>query len=109
MKKTAGGGDFLLPNGTHIPQNYTHVIRRGGDAGAPLHPLARAGQMQGVRPGSLLPRERRFLARGQAHLRGLSRSDRVPELRAAARRALRSVGRHERTGTATPETDGVLT
>src|SRR5437764_10594641 len=98
----------LLPNRPLFLQNYMVVILRG-EGGAPLHPLAGASAMPGVRPGGLLPRERRLLPRSQAHLRGLSRSDRVPQLCAPARRALRRVGRHERTGTATPETYGVLT
>src|SRR5207247_7716542 len=100
---------YPLPNRAHFLQNYTNVILRGGDGGASLHPLARTGQVSGLRPGGLLPRERRILPRGQAHLCGLSRSHRMPELRTSARRALRGVGRHERTGTATPETYGVLT
>src|SRR5438445_13867762 len=109
MRKRTGGGNFLLPKRTVLLQNHTHVILRGEDGGASLHPLAGESQVPGIRPGSLLPRERRFLPRGQAHLRGLSRPHRVPELRAETRRALRRVGRDERTGTPTPETDGVLT
>src|SRR5207249_5339112 len=99
----------LLPNRCPMPQNYTYVIPRGGDGGASLHPLARTGPVSRVRSGSLLSREGWVLPRSQAHLRGLPRSDRVPELRAPSRRAIRRVGRDERTGTATPETHGVLT
>ena len=36
------------------------------------------------------------------------RSDRVPQLRASPRRAVRRVGRDERTGTTAPQTDGVV-
>src|SRR2546421_1160283 len=101
--------NYLLPNRTLIVQNYTNVILRGGDGGASLHPLARTSQMPGLRPGGVLPRERWLLPRSQAHLYRLPRSYRMSELRTSARRALRRVGRHERAGTATPETDGVLT
>src|SRR5687767_10861862 len=38
----------------------------------------------------------------------MPRSDRVPQLRASPRRAVRRVGRDERTGTAAPQTDGVV-
>ena len=96
-----------LVNGVFFLQNHTRVIS-GGDKRAPLHPLARASAVSRVRPGDLLPREGRFIEGGQADLLRVSRSDRVPELRAAPRRAVRRVGRHERTGTATPEAHGVL-
>src|SRR2546423_4664958 len=108
MTGGAASRNCLLPKRHSFPQNYSDVILRG-EGVASLHPLAGASAVPGVRPGGLLPRERRLLPRSQAHLRGLSRSDRVPQLRVTARRALRRVGRDERTGTATPETYGVLT
>src|SRR5207248_9650952 len=99
-----------LHSGDPLGQNYTCVILgEEGESGAPLHPVAGAGAMPRIRPRGLLPREGRFLARGQAGLCGLPGPDRMPELRAPARRALRSVGGHERTRAATPEADGVLT
>src|SRR5437899_1790184 len=109
MTGGAPSRNSILPKRLPILQNYTNVIPRGGDGGASLHPLARTGPVSRVRPRGFLSREGRFLPRGQAHLRGLSRSDRVPELCAPSRRAIRRVGRDERTGTATPETHGVLT
>src|SRR6266508_4730024 len=70
--------------------------------------MARAGPLPRARSRDLLPREGRVIEGGQADLRRLSRSYRVPQLRPAPRRAVRGVGRNERAGTATPETYGVL-
>src|SRR5919109_438374 len=104
MTRGAPSQNYLLPNGGFFLQNYTNVIPRGGDGGASLHPLAGAGKVPGIRPGGLLPRKGRLLPRSQTDLCRLSRSDRVPELCAASRRAVWRMGRDERTGATTPET-----
>src|SRR5205823_5302313 len=93
--------------GRRMVQNYNNVIL--GESGAPFHALAGTSPMQGVRPRSVLSREGWIFPGGQAHLRGVSRPDRMPELRASPRRAVRRVGRHERTGTPAPQAHGVMT
>src|SRR4029453_9919551 len=99
----------LLPRGEHMAQNPTRVIS-GRERGphASLHPMARAGTVSATRSRGVLPREGGFIERGKADLRRLSGSHRVPQLRPSPRRAVRGVGRDERTRTATPEAHGVL-
>src|SRR4051812_3842340 len=107
-RSTIGMRDRDLPTRVPFLQNHTRVIW-GEENGASLHPLAGAGPLSGVRPGGLLPGEGRFLPGSQADLCRVSRPHRMPELRPPARRALRGVGRYERTGETTPEAHGVLT
>src|SRR2546427_1747799 len=95
-----------LLSAPHFRQNHTHVI--WGRSGAPFHSMAGASAVPGLRPGDLLSREGRVVPGGQADLCRMSRSDRMPQLRVAPRRAVRRVGWHERTGTSTPEAHGVL-
>src|SRR2546422_8017935 len=97
-----------LSRRTFFPQNHTGVIS-GGEEHAPLHPLAGESKVARFRSGGVLPREGRLIEGGEADLRRMSRPHRVLELRPAARRARRRVGRDERTGTPTLETYGVLT
>ena len=84
---------FLLPRGEPIAQNHTRVIS-GRERGphASLHPMARAGAMSATRSGGVLPREGGIIERGQADLRRLSGSHRVPQLCPSPRRAVRGVG-----------------
>src|SRR5262245_21578135 len=99
MDMTAdAGGSFHLHSDGPFRQNYTTVVH-GGMSRASLHPLAGARPLPGAGPGGVLSGEGRFLARGQTDLRGLPGPDRVPQLRVATRRAIRRLGRHERTRT----------
>src|SRR4029453_8094059 len=93
-----------------MAQNHTRVIS-GRERGphASLHPMARAGTVSATRSRGVLPREGGFIERGQADLRRLSGSHRVPQLRPSPRRAVGGGGREERTRTATPEAHGALT
>src|SRR5262249_40000213 len=72
-----------LPTGPSMPQNHTDVIL--GEDGASLHPVARACSVPRLRPGDLLPREGRVVARGEPDLRRVHGPHRVPELRPAPR------------------------
>src|SRR2546427_2746363 len=105
-KKLSEEGPRDLLFAASLVQNYKNVI--WGREDASLRSMARPCAVPGLRPGDLLPREGRVLSRGQADLCRVPRPHRVPELRAAPRRALRRVGRDEREGTATPEAHGVL-
>src|SRR6266545_5838463 len=95
-----------LPTDPSMRENYNNVIHGGGRA--PLRPMARPSPLSGSRPGNLLPREGWVVARGQAHLCGVSRSNRMPELRPSSRRAIRGVGRDERAGAPEAEAHGLL-
>src|SRR5919197_1184578 len=106
---TAEGREKLdLQFGGPFRQNYKNVILGEGVSGAPFHTVAGEGPVPGLRPRDLLPREGGFIARGQTDLRGLPRPHRVPQLRPPARRALRGVGGHERTGASTPDANCFL-
>jgi hypothetical protein len=103
-KKSSSG----LDKRAALPSELHKCNFGGGGWSAPLHPMAGAGQVPGLRSRDLLPRKRRVLAGSETYLRRLRGPYPVPELRAAPRRAVRRVGRDERTGTATPEAYGVL-
>src|SRR4029450_8510374 len=98
----------LAKRGADGPES--HACDFGGERGthASLHPMARSGTVSATRSGGVLPREGGFISGGQADLCRLSGSHRVPQLRPSPRRAVRGVGRDERTRTATPEAHGVL-
>src|SRR3972149_1992745 len=96
-----------LAMGAQVPPK-SHACDSWEGSGAPLHPMAGAREVSRIRPRDLLPREGRRLEGGQADLRGVSRPHRMPQLRSPPRRAVRRLGRDERTGTAAPQADGVL-
>src|SRR6266508_2032159 len=81
-----------------IRQNYKNVILRRWSR-APLRSMAGPSPMPRLRPRGLLSREGRVVSRGEAHLRRVPRPHRVPQLCPAPRRAVRGVGRYERTRT----------
>jgi hypothetical protein len=103
-KKSSSG----LDKRAALPSELHKCNFDGGGWSAPLHPMAGTGKVPGLRSRDLLPREGRIVAGGETDLCRLRGPYPVPELRAAPRRAVRRVGRDERTGKATPEAYGVL-
>src|SRR5439155_3473180 len=95
--------------GALLLQNYKNVIsgKERERTDASLRSMARPGPLPRLRPGDLLPRERWIFPRGEADLRRVSGSHRMPQLCPQTRRTLWGMGWHERTRTSTPEANGV--
>src|SRR3954454_22582319 len=103
----AAGGKFHLHSDGPFRQNYTTVVH-GGMSRASLHPMAGAWSLPGAGSGGVLSGEGRIVAGGEAYLRRLPGPNRMFELCAAPRRAVRRVGRHERTRATPPQAHGVI-